>query len=79
MKTVSLRDEMHRAIEVIEDEDFLQAVYLILNEKSKDYEFELSTSEKKELDRLRKEHKAGKSVSYTMDQVRKHARAKLKR
>lgn len=34
---------------------------------------------KKELDNLRKLHKAGKSKSYTMAEVRKYAHGKLKK
>lgn len=79
MKTIAIKKEMHKAIDVIEDPDFLQAVYLILNEKSKDYEFELTEEEKKELDHLKKEHKAGKSKSYTMDELRRNAQLRLKK
>ncbi len=70
---------MHRAIDIIEDEDFLKAVHIILNTKSKEYEFELNEEEKSELDALRKQHKSGKTKSYTVAEVRKHAYSKLKK
>lgn len=79
MKSVAIKQEMHHAIDIIDDKDFLKAVHIILNEKSKEYEYELNHEEKKELDTLRKQHKSGKSKSYTVAEVRKHAYSKLKK
>ncbi len=79
MKTLSIKKELHTAIDVIEDKEFLKAIHLLLNEKSKEYTYELSEEEKKELDMLSKQHKSGKSKSYSMDEVRKQAHAKLKK
>ena len=59
MKALEIKKEMHHAIDVIDDKSFLQAIYTILNEKSKEYEYDLSSEEKKELDVLRKQHKTG--------------------
>ena len=63
MKATVIKKELHHAIYVINDTDFLKAIYVLLNEKSKEYEYELSTEEKQELDYLRKQHKSGKSKS----------------
>ena len=79
MKSVAIKKEMHHAIDIIEDKYFLKAVYIILNEKSKEYEYELSEGEKKELDNLKKQHISGKSKSFTVAEVRKHAYSKLKK
>lgn len=79
MKATAIKKEMHNAIDLIEDTDFLKAVRLILHEKSKEYEYELGAEELKELEHLKKQHKAGKSKSYTMAEVRKHAHSKLKK
>jgi hypothetical protein len=46
MKSVAIKQKMHRAIDIIEDEDFLRAVHIILNTKSKEYEFELNKKKK---------------------------------
>jgi hypothetical protein len=79
MKALAIKKEMHHAIDLIEDKDFLKAVHTILNEKSKEYAFELSEDEKKELDATRKQYKLGKSKSYTVAEVRKQAYSKLKK
>jgi hypothetical protein len=79
MKGATIKQEMHHAIDIIEDKDFLKAVHIILNEKSKEYEYELNEKEMKELDALRRQHKSGKSKSYTVAEVRKYAYGKLKK
>lgn len=79
MKTLAIKKKLHHVIDIIEDKDFLKAIYVLLNEKSKEYDYELSDSEKKELDHLSSLHKLGKSKSYSMDEVRKYAHSKLKK
>lgn len=79
MKTLSIKKELHTAIDVIEDREFLKAIHLLLNEKSKEYTYELSEEEKKELDMLSKQHRSGKTKSYSMDELRKQAHSKLKK
>lgn len=79
MKTLSIKKELHTAIDVIEDKEFLKAIHLLLNEKSKEYTYGFSEEEKKELDQLSKQHKSGKSKSYSMDEVRKQAHVSLKK
>ena len=78
MKTKALKKELHVAIDSTTDNEILEAVYTILR-KNNGEEYELSEKEKKELDYLHKLHKAGKSKSYTMAEVRKYANAKLKK
>jgi signal-transduction protein with cAMP-binding, CBS, and nucleotidyltransferase domain len=77
MKTTVLKKEMFDAINIIEDTGFLKAINLLLHEKSKEYEYELSEIEKDELDNLRDQHKVGKSKSYSMADVRKMAKDEL--
>lgn len=79
MKSLAIKKELHHVIDVIEDKEFLKAIYVLLNEKSKEYDYELSEHEKKELDLLSNKHKSGKSKSFTMEEVRKHAHSKLKK
>ncbi len=50
---------MHHAIDVIEDKVFLNAIHILLNNKSKEYDYELTDEDKKELDALKKQNKAG--------------------
>lgn len=79
MKSLAIKKELHHVIDVIEDKEFLKAIYVLLNEKSKEYDYELSENEKKELDHLSNLHKAGKSKSFSMEEVRKYAHSKLKK
>jgi hypothetical protein len=79
MKALAIKKELHHVIDVIEDKEFLKAIYVLLNEKSKEYDYELSDIEKKELDHLSKQHKLGKSKSYSMEEVRTFAHSKLKK
>jgi hypothetical protein len=73
MKAIAIKKEMYHAIDVIEDKDFLKAIYVLLNDKSKEYNYELSDVDKKELDDLKKQNKAGKLKSVTLSQIRKEA------
>jgi hypothetical protein len=79
MKSLTIKQEMHHAIDVIDDKDFLKAVHVILSEKSKEYEYELNESEKRELDAMRKEYRSGKGKSYSVAEVREYAYSKLKK
>ena len=79
MKAITIKKEMHQAIDVIDDTNFLKAIYVLLNEKTKEYGYELSEEEKQELDYLRKQHKSGKSKSYTLADVRKEALIRIKK
>ena len=78
MNTKTLKQELHVAIDGITDAKILNAVYTILRKNSGE-DYELSDKEKKELDHIHKLHKAGKTKSYTVAEVRKYAEGKLKR
>ena len=69
MKAIAIKKEMHHVIDVIE----LKVVCSILNEKSKEYDYELSDDDKVELDSLKKQNKAGKLKSVSIEQIRKNA------
>ena len=79
MTTKSLKKELHNAIDVIDDSSFLKAIYTLLNEKSKEYDFDLSEKQKEELNRRVKAHKEGKSKSYSINEVKKYSFSKLKK
>jgi len=49
-----------------------------MSQPAGEYEYKLNEEEKKELDALRKQHESGKSKSYIVAEVRKHAYSKLK-
>ena len=79
MKAIAIKKEMHHAIDVIEDKVFLNAIHILLNNKSKEYDYELTDEDKKELDALKKQNKAGKSKSVTLLQIRKEASSSVRK
>ncbi len=73
MTTKGLKKELHYAIDSIDDSLFLEAIYTLVQDKSKENAFELSDKQKAELDKRVKRHKEGKSKSYSIAEVKKYA------
>ena len=72
MTTINLKKNIHKAIDKIEDQSLLLAVYTILEKQIEtNEEYELTPAQKKELDRRLANHKSGKSKSYTWEAVKK--------
>lgn len=71
MTATALKKEIVKAIDTIEDENFLQAIYTIINNRNPTYDFELSDSEKNILRDREIAYKSGKSKVYTKEQVKK--------
>lgn len=72
MTTVSLKKNIHKAVDKIDDTGLLQAVYTILEKQiavSSDYA--LTAAQKKELDKRFANHKSGKTKSYAWADVKK--------
>jgi hypothetical protein len=79
MSIPNLKKQIYKAINTIEDQSFLEAVYTILNDKLKESEFKLTREQKAILDLRRKNHRLGKSKSYTLAETRALATAHLKK
>ena len=79
MTTKTLRQNLHKAIDNIKDDSFLQAVLTIVNEKKDNNEYDLSAEQWAEIDHRVKLHKAGKSKSYSLTEVVKYAKQKVKK
>ena len=81
MTAITLKKELHQAIDKMPDAGFLKAVYALFKEYAVNYDsdYELSSEDKMELDHQRKLHKAGKTKSYTVTEVRKMVLSKLKK
>ena len=73
MTTSILKKKLARAIDEIDDTEFLKALHTIVQSKNEEPFFELSPAQKKELDRRRSSHLNGKSRSYTWAEVKKSA------
>lgn len=71
MTTKALKKEITKAIDTIEDANFLQAIYTIINNHRPLYDFELSDEDKQILMEQEAEYKSGKAITYTKEQVRK--------
>jgi hypothetical protein len=82
MSTTSLKKELHKAIDEMPDSVFLEAINSLFRQYKKNsnsIEFELSDEDKAILDEQKKLHKAGKSKSYSLSEVRKNAISRLGR
>jgi hypothetical protein len=81
MKTTALKKELHKSIDAMPDETFLQAVYAMFQSYASGYEsgYDLGQTEKAELDKDRKAFKTGKGNNYSVSEVRKKLIARLKK
>lgn len=70
MTTSLLKKKLTKAIDNIDDADFLQALHTIVSSKTEET-FELTVAQKKELDKRMADHKAGRSKSSSWDEVKK--------
>jgi hypothetical protein len=76
MSTIEIKKSLHNYINIA-DEQFLKAIYALMQyDLSKDG-FELTNEQKKILDARRINHKNGKSKSYTWAEVKQRAKAAL--
>jgi len=71
MTKTALKKELHKAIDNIEDDTLLEAIYTILNSQHKQYSFELSEEDWNVVEERRASYEAGKSKAYTIKEVRK--------
>lgn len=78
MADIGIKKEIHKAIDSIEDDAFLQAVYTILWEKIKEESFELSPAHKAMLDAREQKRQQKKSKSFTWAEAKKNIRARAK-
>ncbi len=80
MTTVKIREKVHSIIDNA-DERILKVVYAMLREyeKTETATSLLTEEQQKEVDRRWENHKSGKSKSYTIDEVNKYVKARLKK
>ncbi len=79
MTATTLKKELIKAIDNISDAGFLQAVYTIVNEKSREEEYDLSPEQWAEIERRRKNYISGKSKTYTWEETKKMMRSTLRK
>jgi hypothetical protein len=73
MTTTLLKQNIAKAVNDINDKDFLEAVYTIVYHKAEETDFELTAAMKNELDVRKERHKSGSSKSFTWQNVKKAA------
>lgn len=77
MKTSTLRKEIHLAIDRIDDEKLLEAVYVILNKSNHDYN--LTFEQEKELYIRVEKHEKGLTKNIPAKKAMKELREKFKK
>jgi hypothetical protein len=77
MKTSLLKKQLHLAIDRIDDESLLEAVYVILNKSS--YAYQLTAEQEKELYKRLDDHEKGITPSIPMKKTIKKIREKFKK
>jgi hypothetical protein len=77
MKTSALKKEIHLAIDRIDDETLLEAVYVILNKSTHDYQ--LTFEQEKELYGRVERHEKGLTKNIPAKKAMKDLRAKFKK
>jgi putative addiction module component (TIGR02574 family) len=79
MKSSTLKKEIHQAVDVVNDNEILYAIYTILKKNSGEDEWVLTSVQKKELDKRLAEHKSGKLKYYTLDEVKKSIKKSIRK
>ena len=73
MTTTLLKQNITKAIDDINDKDFLEAVYTIVSNKADENIFELQPEMKDELDARKEKHEKGISKLYSWENVKRAA------
>jgi hypothetical protein len=71
MTATTLKKELVKAIDSINDAGFLQAVYTIVNQKKHKEEYDLSPGQWTEIEGRRRNYKNGESKTYTWKETKK--------
>ncbi len=72
MTTLLIKKKLTKAINDIEDPDFLSALHTIVRNKMEEEHISaLSAAQKKELDKRKQSHKKGLSKSYSLTELKK--------
>ena len=78
MKTATLKSKINKAIANVNDEQFLQAIYTIINSRYDDV-FALTENEIAEIEIEKKLFKSGKLETFTPSEIRNRLEKKYKK
>lgn len=71
MTTLRLKNNIHKAVDKIGDENLLKAVYTILEKQIEtEDEYSLTLAQQKELSRRLANHQSGKSKTHSWEEVK---------
>ncbi|CAN5415014.1 hypothetical protein BH11BAC1_BH11BAC1_08470 [soil metagenome] len=68
MTTITLKKNLHKFIDEINDVDYLKSIYTILSDKFSDVTFEYSDDMKKMLEERKQKHLRGEGKLYTWNE-----------
>ncbi|HWR32732.1 MAG TPA: addiction module protein, partial [Chitinophagaceae bacterium] len=72
MTTILIKKKLAKAINEIDDTDFLKALQTIVNSKKEEENiYQLSSEQKRELDKRQARHQSGESKSYSWTAVKR--------
>lgn len=77
MTSTAIKKELHKAIDNIEDNNLLEAIYTILNSQNKQYPFELSDEDLQIVEERRILYETGKLKTITLSEFKKKVKKKL--
>lgn len=76
LSVAEIKKHLYNAIEEIDDEAFLQAVYTIVSSKMENVEYKLTSEQLQILEDRREKYIRGEGKSYTWDEVKDRIRKK---
>lgn len=77
MSQTALKKEIHKAIDNIDDDQLLEAIYTILNSRAYNSSFELTDEDIRVIEERRSAYKAGKTRMLSPSEVKKKILKKL--
>lgn len=77
MTQTALKKELHKAIDNIDDDNLLEAIYTILNSRANAHSFELSDEDLRIVEERRVLYEAGKLKTTTLAEFKKKVKKKL--
>lgn len=70
MDTILLKSKITKAVNDIDDESFLEAIYVIINKHNNEIDYEIDEQEIQLLNERKELYKSGKAKTYSMQEVR---------
>jgi hypothetical protein len=79
MNKQSIKKNLHKYIDTIEDSNYLKVIHDLVSLKAEESSFDLSEKEKAVLDERMKKHISGESRNYTWEEVKRSMTVRKKK